>query len=235
MVPKGASYSSETAWQYGTGGVSATFTSPLWQQGVNVSAVGGSTAMRNFPDVAMVADNVWINYDHTTAYLDGTSCGAPLWAGIAALANEYCAALSKPQLGFLNPAIYAIGASANYGASFNDIKTGNNTWSNSPNQYYAATGYDLCTGWGTPKTDLIGYLSAYAGNANVVFVDFKYTGSTQNGQYATPFKTMSQGVNAVAVGGTVIVNGGGSNNLSSNTVAKRLTITAINGTATVGR
>jgi hypothetical protein len=52
--------------------------------------------------------------------------------------------------GFINPAIYTIGKGASYSSSFHDITTGNNTSSSSPNNYYAVTGYDLCTGWGTP-------------------------------------------------------------------------------------
>ncbi len=53
-------------------------------------------------------------------------------------------------VGFINPAIYAIGKSTNYTADFHDITTGNNTWPGSPTIFYAVTGYDLCTGWGTP-------------------------------------------------------------------------------------
>jgi hypothetical protein len=56
----------------------------------------------------------------------------------------------KPPVGFLNPAIYAIGKGANYAADFHDITTGNNTNANVGNKYFAVPGYDLCTGWGTP-------------------------------------------------------------------------------------
>ena len=37
------------------GGISPSYTIPGWQQGVNLTAVGGSTTQRNIPDVAMVA------------------------------------------------------------------------------------------------------------------------------------------------------------------------------------
>ncbi len=40
--------------------------------------------------------------------------------------------------------------SVNYTYCFHDITTGNNTWSESPTNFYAVPGYDLCTGWGTP-------------------------------------------------------------------------------------
>jgi hypothetical protein len=51
----------------------------------------------------------------------------------------------------LNPAIYVIGKSTNYTNCFHDITVGNNYWTNSPANFPAVTGYDLCTGWGTPN------------------------------------------------------------------------------------
>ncbi len=80
----------------------------------------------------------------------GTSCAAPLWAGFMALVNQQAAASGKPGVGFINPAIYAIAAGSSYAACFHDVTTGNNTWSGSPNSFYATNGYDLCTGLGTP-------------------------------------------------------------------------------------
>jgi hypothetical protein len=78
-----------------------------------------------------------------------------------ALVNEQAAILSRPPVGFINPAIYALASTTNYNACFHDITTGNNTSSNSPNQYYAVPGYDLCTGLGTPAgTNLIAALVA---------------------------------------------------------------------------
>jgi uncharacterized repeat protein (TIGR01451 family) len=64
-------------------------------------------------------------------------------------------------VGFINPALYAIAAGPNYTSCFHDTKTGNNTWSGSPNLFFAVTGYDLCTGLGTPNgTNLIFALAA---------------------------------------------------------------------------
>ena len=56
----------------------------------------------------------------------------------------------RPTVGFLNPALYAIGQGFSYSSCFHDITTGNNTNAASPNLFYAVPGYDLCTGWGTP-------------------------------------------------------------------------------------
>ena len=66
-----------------------------------------------------------------------------------ALVNQQAAANGQPPIGFVNPALYAIGKSTNYQSCFHDITTGNNTNSSSPTKYYATAGYDLCTGWGT--------------------------------------------------------------------------------------
>ncbi len=96
----------------------------------------------------MAAQNIWVIYnngDSTSAW--GTSAAAPLWAGFTALVNETAAA---DRVGFLNPALYRAG-NKNYSAFFHDITTGNNTNMASTNLFHAVPGYDLCTGWGSPK------------------------------------------------------------------------------------
>ncbi len=155
----------ETTWNWGgnalasgsvgsCGGVSKNFNLPPWQSGISMTANLGSTTKRNVPDVAMTADNVFVVADNGTNYLiGGTSAAAPLWAGFTALANQKAIANSKPPAGFINPAIYAAAKSANYLSIFDDIVTGNNLWANSLTKYFAVTGYDLCTGWGTPAGD----------------------------------------------------------------------------------
>ena len=152
----GGVYTSETAWNWqnslGTsGGVSATFALPSWQSAVSMSGNGGSTTMRNIPDVAMVGDNVYVRYGNGAAEsVGGTSCAAPLWAAFTALVNQQVAAQGGASVGFLNPAIYATGNSSAYGTLFHDVATGNNFSTASPQLYPAVSGYDLCTGWGTP-------------------------------------------------------------------------------------
>jgi subtilase family serine protease len=111
----------------------------------------GSITMRNVPDVAMTADNVYVRCDGADWNLAGTSCAAPLWAAVAALVNQQAQAAGGPPVGFLNPAIYAVGTSAAYNSCFHDTVTGNNFSPSSPSQFSAVTGYDLCTGWGTPS------------------------------------------------------------------------------------
>jgi hypothetical protein len=147
-----------------------------------------------------------------------------------ALVNEQAAAEGKPSVGFANPAIYDIGASSLYATCMHDITSGNTTWSGSPNQYYAATGYDLCTGWGSPNgAALINALDNFT-----VFVNFNYTGSPQNGNYTTPYQTVSQGVAGVTPGGTIKIQTSGTSN-ETLTISTPCTITATNGAATVGQ
>src|SRR5438105_2209317 len=154
--PRG-SWTSETVWNFGdgsgsSGGISTYYSIPVWQQGISMSANLGSTSHRNIPDVALTADNVFVIADGGYGYtgVGGTSVAAPLWAGFTALVNQQAASSGSPSVGFLNPALYAIGKGSSYSADFHDIKTGNNKWSGSPNLFPAVAGYDLCTGWGTP-------------------------------------------------------------------------------------
>lgn len=126
-----------------------------------MAANRGSTVYRNIPDVALTADNIYVRADGLDyTNIGGTSCAAPLWAGFTALINQQGAASSKPSVGFINPAIYAIGKGTNYNLAFHDITTGNNTSPSSPGKFLAVSNYDLCTGWGTPNgTNLINALA----------------------------------------------------------------------------
>ena len=168
-----AAYSSETVWNWGydanaggyvgsSGGISSHYSIPSWQTNVsNMAGRGGSTSLRNIPDVALTADNVYVAYGNgTSGEFGGTSCAAPLWAGFIALVNQQAATNGESSVGFINPAIYAIAAGPNYAVCFHDVTTGSNTWPSSPNLFYATNGYDLCTGLGTPNgTNLINTLA----------------------------------------------------------------------------
>jgi len=133
------------------GGISATFPIPAWQQGIDMTSNLGSISMRNLPDVAMIADLVWAIYNNgSSSDVSGNSIAAPLWAGLIAMANQQAASLGQPPVGFINPAIYAIGQGPGYSTNFHDITTGSNTNTASPSNFFAVPGYDLCTGWGSP-------------------------------------------------------------------------------------
>ncbi len=160
----GGSYVSETVWNWGnsgsSGGISTYYPIPAYQQGLSMVANHGSTTMRNVPDVALTADNVYVRADGADQNVGGTSCATPLWAGLMALINQQGASFGKPSVGFLNPVVYAIGTGTTYSSTFHDITTGNNFSSSSPSNFPAVAGYDLCTGWGTPNgTNLINALA----------------------------------------------------------------------------
>jgi len=180
------------------GGVSLTYAIPSWQQGISMTANQGSTTMRNLPDVAMVADNVNIYWgddffdgilagDNTVL---GTSLATPLWAGFMALVNQQTAANGQPPVGFANPALYAIGKSANYASCFHDITSGNNFTASSPSKYSATAGYDLCTGWGT----MIGsnLMQALLAPPSENLVVMPPAGFTSSGPGGGPFTVASQ-------------------------------------------
>ena len=180
MNGAGASYGSETVWNWGvrfgpgfdgigsSGGISTFYAIPSWQTNINMAVPQGSPTNRNIPDVALTGDDVFVIAagGFQVPGVGGTSCAAPLWAGFAALANQEAVTNSHPPIGFINPALYAIAASTNYASCFHDVVTGNNKWSQSPNLFSAVPGYDLCTGLGTPNgTNLINAIAAFVSPA----------------------------------------------------------------------
>ena len=159
-------YQSETVWSNpgccaGGGGISQLFKLPDYQRSSLPASVrlelGG---MRGLPDVSYNADcnNVILVY---LSYLGaanagyygicGTSEGSPQWAGIVADLNQYA---GRP-LGFLNPALYALGGRGRFASFGRDITTGNNALLGVPGAVapgYAATpGWDPASGWGSPN------------------------------------------------------------------------------------
>ena len=157
----GGAWSSEKVWNWYSAGVGLGgsgggtnfngFNIPGWQQGIRMAANQGSTTLRNVPDVALTADNIFEISTNQQYAVGGTSCAAPLWAGFIALANQQAVSAGRPPVGFINPAIYAIGKSPIYTNDFHDITSGNNFNSTVTNRWQAVPGYDLCTGWGTPN------------------------------------------------------------------------------------
>jgi subtilase family serine protease len=201
-------WDSETVWnsgiEYGSqydgigsgGGISTQYPIPSWQTNISMVANQGSTTMRNTPDVAMTADNIYVRADGVDLNEGGTSCAAPLWAGFAALVNQQAASIGQPAIGFINPAVAAIGSSACYSKAFHDITTGNNTWSNSPSKFYAVSGYDLCTGWGTPAGQSL--INALA-NPEALRIT-PSTGFSAIGGVGGPFTVISQSYSLTNIG-----------------------------------
>lgn len=152
-------YGSEDGWEGplegsgGGGGLSAYYRRPAWQAGPGVTN-NFSNGMRQVPDVSADADPLTgyrIYYSGKNdcagsdcwAVVGGTSAAAPFWAGLIALADQQ----GQRKLGFLNPALYALGQASAGGASpFHDVTGGGNL-------YYPATpGWDYSTGWGSPDS-----------------------------------------------------------------------------------
>jgi subtilase family serine protease len=246
MSGNGGAWSSEKVWNdpsespYGEsgGGISPTYPLPWYQEGIDMSANGGSTTMRNMPDVAMIADQVMVyTYEQDISFpgewqgYSGTSVAAPLWAGFMALANQLAAIEGLPSVGFANPAIYWTGTHAGYTEFFHDITSGNNFNSSSPSEFSATTGYDLCTGWGTPNGQ--GTIDALCFTmGGLVYVQFGLA-SAGNGTWATPYNTMALGVTNVPTNGEILIKGPGSST-ETMTISKPMTISAVGGAGTIG-
>jgi kumamolisin len=161
-------WKSETAWADSGGGISPdSIPIPSWQKlaGVITSTNKGSTTLRNGPDVAANANfTFYVCADQTTCTANdygGTSFATPMWAGYLALANQQAAA-NGDTIGFIDPIIYPAALTSSYGTYFHDITSG------SCGTYSGITGYDLCTGWGSPNTTGIINLLA-AGSATPSF------------------------------------------------------------------
>jgi subtilase family serine protease len=206
MSGLGAAYTSEKVWNDGNlgssnawspngngyigsgGGVSTVYSIPPWQAGVSNSANHASSTKRNIPDVALTADDIWVIYgDGQSGAVGGTSCAAPLWAGFTALVNQQAAAGGSPTVGLINTAIYALGQGVSYTSAFHDITTGNNTNAQSTNLYPAASGYDLCTGWGTPNG--VGMINALSPEPLQITPS---AGFVSSGPFGGPFSVTNQ-------------------------------------------
>lgn len=144
-------YQGETGWsgnssgttspgcqnQGGSGGGYSPFPRPYWQHGTGLPS---SPATRGIPDVSADASNdVTIVQGGVDGGVGGTSLATPIWAGFAALADQY----AGRDLGQLDPGVYSLLRGSTYSADFHDILSGNNGYS-------AGTGWDAVTGVGSP-------------------------------------------------------------------------------------
>ncbi len=154
----GGPWASESAWADGGGGISPdNFAIPSWQTAAASNCSACSRTYRNGPDVSANADfTFYVCADQATCsenVYGGTSFAAPMWAGYLALVNQQALANGNPPLGYINPALYAIGVGSSYDSDFHDISSGSNG-------DLATTGYDLATGWGSPNGPALLYALA---------------------------------------------------------------------------
>jgi V8-like Glu-specific endopeptidase len=170
-VDTSGTYQGETGWGYinssgkfegSGGGISQLETQPVYQQGV----VTQSNTRRTIPDVSLDADPatgpaIYDSYDFGTkpwTPIGGTSFSAPAWSALIAIANQGRAVNSLASMDGPTetlPAVYALPSS-----DFHDVTTGNNSG------FQAGTGYDLVTGRGTPKANLVALALAGAPTAS---------------------------------------------------------------------
>jgi subtilase family serine protease len=156
----GGAWASETAWLDSGGGVSPNDTAiPTWQKGTGVitAANRGSKKFRNGPDVSANANFTFYTCANQTTcranFYGGTSFAVPMWAAFIALVNQQRAERSARAIGFINPTIYANNVTSRYATGFHDIQLGK------AGDIAAVKGYDLVTGWGSPKAELINELA----------------------------------------------------------------------------
>ena len=152
----GGRWLAEQAWvdwplsQGTSGGVSELFPRPSWQTRV-FTPRDAHAESRLVPDVSAVADpftGVKIRFDGQDLVGAGTSQAAPIWAGLAALINQYLKANGGRALGDLNPLLYRVAAGAN-APGFRDVSLGGNAVD------LTTPGYDTVTGLGTPNVDAL--------------------------------------------------------------------------------
>lgn len=158
------------------GGASIIFAKPSWQSGPGVP----NDNARDVPDVALSAsadhDGFYIYTSGSLQVYGGTSVGAPSFAGITVLLNQYLVAngvQSSPGMGNLNAHLYPL-AQSNPSA-FHDITTGNNivtvpcarrgTCDNPTVGYYAGVGYDQTTGLGS--VNVTNLITGWSGGSSV--------------------------------------------------------------------
>ena len=143
-------YASETGWSLSGGGESQFESRPSYQPALP------NTTNRLSPDVAFDADTatgvlIFDSYNEPDStkwwkIAGGTSLSAPCWAGMIAIANQIRADQGRPTLDGVSqtlPLLYKLPT-----ADFHDITTGDN---GNP----AGGGYDMVTGLGTPKANLL--------------------------------------------------------------------------------
>jgi Pro-kumamolisin, activation domain/IPT/TIG domain len=146
-----------------------------------VSGATSSTACRLVPDVSAQADEftgaitIYQAASGGWGTIGGTSSATPIWAAMLALVNASPTCAASHGVGFASPALYAVASDASaYGASFNDITTGDNDIYGLDNGlvFNATKGYDLASGLGSPR------LTGSGGSAGLAYYLCSYGGAT---------------------------------------------------------
>jgi uncharacterized protein (TIGR03437 family) len=229
------SYIPETSWNDSAidgspsasgGGASIYFGKPTWQTGPGVP----NDNARDVPDISLNASADHDGYDTSMngkLYSSGgTSAPTPIFAGIAAILNQYLVqngSLTTAGLGNINPKLYSLAQSAPN--AFHDITTGNNmvtaacrgrgcTTAPAPVGYNAGVGYDQVTGLGS--VDIYNLFQAWNGTS---------------GSRLTPRIVVSASSTALSAGQTTVLT---ATVTGSDGTTPTGTVTFLLGTTTLG-
>jgi subtilase family serine protease len=147
----GGSYLSESGWNSSGGGPSLDKTIKIesYQLPFITRKNGGSTKLRNVPDVSANANyNMFICFrSKCNGGWGGTSFSAPMWAGFIAMANEQAAKDEKPDVGFFNPLLY--GLMRNEATILHDPRR------HKSGKFGTVKGFDLVTGLGSLNAQVL--------------------------------------------------------------------------------
>ncbi|MFI5455035.1 MAG: hypothetical protein ACHRXM_06250 [Isosphaerales bacterium] len=221
------SYNSETAWSGSGGGISTFETEPAYQGGAQ------NTGHRTIPDVSFDANPntgvaVYDSYNGTSAspweQVGGTSVSAPCLAAEIAIVNQGRVAFGGATLNGASqtlPALYSLPSS-----DVNDVTSGSN------GGFKAGAGYDLVTGLGTPKANLLAPDLANYGRGFKLIVTAQPPGNAAAGS------SFGLSVSVENANGSVVTSFNGSlmvapaSNPGGGALGGILTVTAQNGVAT---
>jgi tripeptidyl-peptidase-1 len=152
---------SEIGSTFSTGGFSNDFGIPSWQAPQvayylnNCPNLPASSfynrSGRGLPDISAAGENVQVFVGGSVEPVAGTSCSAPIIAGIVSLWNGLRLQSGKQSMGFINPFLYK---SASYSSAYYDVTSGNNADGCCPG-FNAFKGWDPVTGLGTPNVDFL--------------------------------------------------------------------------------
>ncbi|MCJ1274921.1 hypothetical protein MMC21_002719 [Puttea exsequens] len=155
------------------GGMSAVFPAPAYQTAAGITSFTDSnnvvkSGSRFVPDIAGMVGYTTFFCNGLGYNFIGTSCAAPLYAGLFAVIRSTLGT----SLGFLNPLLYQLGNTA-----FNDVTFGNNDSGDTPDSGYfaAGTGYDPASGLGS-----IDGTNLQAGLAKLLFPPAMYITAIKN-------------------------------------------------------
>lgn len=157
----------ETGWTSGAG-FSKWQLRPWWQNnavinyfvsGVHLpNASTWNPSGRGYPDVSAVGHLCAVYANTRWGGGDGTSCAAPVWAGVLAQINNHQLDKGRSRVGFVNPLLYHL-HSVNR-MNFNEVSVGNSSCTEDTccgvdMGFTATVGWDPIGGLGTPNVGVI--------------------------------------------------------------------------------